>query len=404
MADSSAMADAVDAGALDAALAGRLRDFLASGRAGAAWVTYAPGSGMSRLVRALVEDLRLEPVWVTAAAAKSREFLRTVCRSPVAVTFKRKVLVMDELDVLLSNDAAMLDVAYVVKHSAHVPVVCLLKHTRAARECDLRKKAALALDFPAPPPHALAAVAVAVARAEGLDEARARALCDAAPPGDLRHVLTTLRAGACATARDYVAQTAESVARVFGSCATLDEALRIYGGDAGAVAGGVFETYCDACDTIEQAAGYADSASAGDLIDEHIHARQRWDLAEAHGACAVASAALCLPRRRVALERYGVAWNKNYMRLTKAKQLRAVDRARRERGLAPLGADGAAYVRHMLLAALAAKGPRDATREAFVALAAGAGLDAANVLNVMRLWDSGYTLSTHARVRRWLAA
>ena len=147
----------------------------------AAWITYAPGSGMTTLVRALVDELRLEPVWVSAANAKSREFLRVVCRSPVAVTFKRKVLIMDELDVLLGNEAAMLDVAFVVKHSAHVPVLCLLKHTRAARECDLRKKAAIALDFPAPSPHDLARVAAAVARAEGLDEARARALCELAP-------------------------------------------------------------------------------------------------------------------------------------------------------------------------------------------------------------------------------
>ena len=390
--------------ALDGCMVGRLREWMASGGAGTAWLTGFSGSGMTTLVESLTKEHDMEAVWVTSGTPRSRAFLRDVCRNPVAVNGRRKMLVLDELDVMLGNEAAMLDVSFVVKTSALVvPVVCVLKSTRAARQCELRKKASVVLDFPAPTPAVMARVVADVLGAEGLDLSGVdvEGLCSAAPPGDIRHVMQTLRASTgAAEMRAAGLQTADAVARVFREATTVDEAMRVFWGETGAVSSGIFEAYCQAAAGVEDAAAFADMASCADLVDEKIHATHRWDLLDLYGCLTTASAAVLLPSATVTLQKYGVTWNQDYARCTKAKQLKKVDLRRAEMGLSPLGVGGAAAVRGMLLGLLT-------DREAFCAVCARAGLDAASVLHVMRLWGqlhTEYKLSTHARVKKWLAA
>lgn len=389
--------------ALDPEMVGTLRAWMASGDAGTAWVTGYSGSGMTSLVDALTREHGLEAVWVTSGTPRSRAFLRDVCRNPVAVNGRRKVLVLDELDVMLSNEAAMLDVSYVVKTSALVvPVVCILKATRAARGCELRKKACVVVDFPPPPPPVMARVVAEVARKEGLDisSVDVDAMCAAAPPGDIRHVLQTLRASTdSAELRAASLQTADAVSKLFRDVTTVDEAMRVFWGETGAVSSGVFEVYCQAAAGVEDAAAFADMASCADLVDEKIHATQRWDLLELYGCLTTASAAVMLPPASVSLQKYGVTWNQDYARCTKAKQLKKVDLRRAQGGMSAMGVDGASAVRDILLRLLNDK-------EAFCRVVVGAGLDAASVLQVMRMWGqhhTDYKLSTHARIKKWLA-
>ena len=396
------------ASALDAPMVGRLRVWLASGAAGTAWLTGFSGSGMTVLVDALTREQGLEAVWMTSGTPRTRAFLRDVCRNPVAVNGRRKVLVIDELDVMLGNEAAMLDVSFVVKTSAKVvPVVCVLKSTRAARECELRKKACVVLDFPPPPPDVMARVVTAVALEEGLggaagvDAGVVGAMCAAAPPGDLRHVLQTLRASTpAAEMRTAGLQTCDAVARVFRDCTTVDEAMVLFAGETGAVSTGIFEAYCQAAAGVEDASAYADMASCADLVDAKIHSMHRWELLDLYGCLTTGSAAVVLPPATVSLQKYGVTWNQEYARCTKAKQLKHIEFGRMEAGLSALGVDGVAAVRGMLLRSL-----KD--RDAFCDVCVGAGLDAAAVLRVMRLWGQQHTeykLSTHARVKKWLDA
>ena len=389
--------------ALDPEMVGTLRAWMASGDAGTAWVTGYSGSGMTCLVDALTREHGLEAVWVTSGTPRSRAFLRDVCRNPVAVNGKRKVLVLDELDVMLGNEAAMLDVSYVVRTSALVvPVVCILKSTRAARGCELRKKACVVADFPPPSPAVMARVATEVARDEGLDISHVDvdAMCAAAPPGDIRHVLQTLRASTgAAEMRAACLQTADAVATLFRDATTVDEAMRVFWGETGAVSSGVFEVYCQAAAGVEDAAAFADMASCADLVDEKIHATHRWDMLDLYGCLTTASAAVMLPSAPVTLHKYGVTWNQDYARCTKAKQLKKVDFRRAQAGMSALGVEGASAVRAILLRLLGDK-------EAFCRVAVGAGLDAASVLQVMRMWGqhhTDYKLSTHARVKKWLA-
>ena len=383
--------------ALDTEGVRRVREWLSAGRPGVAWLTGASGSGMTQMVRAATADM--EAVWLTGANLRCRAFLRDVCSNAVAVNFKRKVLVLDELDAVLHNETVMADVAHVCKHHAsRLPVVCILKATRAASACDLARKACLVEHFAPPSAERMLEVVRGALAREGVpfDEARAVELCRAAP-GDIRHVLQTLRASSAAV-RDVTLHTADAVARVFDDVATVAEALRMFGSDPGALAGGVFESYTRACDEVRELVAHADNASAADVVHEHVQGRQRWDMMDIHGALAVASAAVLLPKRAgVKLTKYGTTWNKAYVQASKAKHARGVHAARAERGLSALDGTDLAFVRAMLASSLA-RSPADGAR-----VCRAAGLGAVEALAVMRLWDTGYKLSTHARLKTALA-
>lgn len=383
--------------ALDPGGVRQVRDWLASGAPGVAWLTGAPGSGMTRMVKH--ETRECEAVWMVATDLKSRNFLKDVCSSAWAVNFKRKVLVLDELDAILRNEAVMADVGHVVKHYAsRLPIVCILKATRAATTCELVKKATLVVHFDPPPPERMMAAVRSVLSEEGVPcpDARLRELCEAAP-GDIRHVLQTLRASSDAI-RDISIHTADAVKRVFGDVCGVREALRLFETDPGALASGVFEAYPQAARRVEDMVAHADNASLADVVDEHIHATQRWDLLELHGALTVASAALTVPKHKdTRLTKYGTVWNKTYIQASKAKLIRGINASRAASGLTNLTGLDLAVIRTMLEESMK-RSPSDAAT-----LCRAAGLGAQQALGVMRLWDSGYKLSTHARLKKALA-
>lgn len=379
--------------ALDAEAVARVREWLARpDQAGAAWLTGTPGSGMTSLVRQLTRGM--EAVWLTSATLRSRAFLRDVCSHPLAVSGKRKVLVLDELDVMLGNEAVMLDVAFVVRHNTQVPVLCILKSSRAARTCDLAKKAALVVHFPPPTHEAMVEAVTRVATAENLDLGRIHDLCRAAP-GDIRHVLQTLRAEA-KTTRDVTMPTADAVEHVLAAPMGVRDALALFSADAGALPSGLFEVYWRAAGgDVGACTRYLDMASAGDLVDARIHARHQWDLLDVYGALTVSSAAVTLPRAPgVQLDKHGTLWNKAYAQCSKSKGLRGLALSRATQGMQPLGAPDLAYVRAMVHHAAAA------SPAAAAATAKSAGLDAPSCLHLMRLWDSGYKLATHNKVKK----
>ncbi|KAL4853164.1 Replication factor C large subunit [Chlorella vulgaris] len=359
--------------ALDAGLVAQIREWLARGK-GSAWITGHPGSGMTMMMQALVDELQLEAVWMTPSMPRSRAFLRDVCRTPRAVNGRRKVLVLDELDVVLGNESAMVDVAHVVKADWAVPVVCLLKATRGTRDHELARKASLAVHFPPPSPQDMARVARKVASEEGLQDSNIVDLCRRAPPGDIRHVLQTLRfAAPVAHIRDHTVQTADAVAAVFAEASS-------------------------ACSTIEDAATYADYASNADLVDAAIHSRNQWGLMDFYGCLTTASAVIMLPKARVALHKYGVAWNQKYARDTKIKNMKKINQAVVCAGCQPLRYDGMASLRDIMSGLLT-------DRESFTALCRSLGLGSQDVLKVMRLGKNtdDYKLSVHNRtVKVWL--
>lgn len=223
-----------------------------------------------------------------------------------------------------------------------------------------------------------------------------RPLC-AQAPGDIRHVLTTLRATVTET-RTVGMQTADAVAQLLGSPGGIKRALIMFWADPCGVPNGLFETYWKACGDIRDCTAYLETVSQANLMDECIHSKQRWDLWDAYGVLTTCSADILLPKKTgIKLDKYGTMWNKNYVQCSKTKLLKSVCRTRSMVGGTRLTALDVACIRMMVNSCLP-----DAQRVATVCRAAG--LDALGCLHVMRLWDNGYKLSTHARVKRAFSA
>lgn len=378
--------------ALDPACVDQVRAWLASAPPGLAWLTGAPGSGMTTMVADLASSMGMEAVWLTPSTMGPRAFLREVCSSPLAVNGKRKLLVLDELDVVLGNEAAMAEVCFVVKQNRHVPVVCILKNTRAAKGCDLQRKAALVVHFPQPTHEAVLALVRRTAEDEGLDARGAEAVCVQAP-GDIRHILQTLRASGKET-RTISMQTADAVAALLAEPHSVPAALALFSADSGGIPSGLFETYLGASSDIRACSAYADYASMGDLVDECIHGKQRWDLLEVFGALTASSAAIVLPRKAgVTLDKYGVLWNKTYVQCSRAKLVRAIALTRMQGGLGHIPVEDLGLVRRVL---------HTSNVEQLAQRCRAAGLDALGCLHLMRLWDTGYKLSMHNRLKKVL--
>ena len=382
--------------ALDPDKIDKIQAWLLAGTPGIAWLTGSSGSGMTTMVTHLTRDM--EAVWLTTGSLRSRAFLREVCSSPWAVNGKRKVLILDELDVLLGNESAMADVAFLTKNNHAIPVICVLKSTRAALACDMCRKASLVVHFEPPSLEAMVAAASRVAALEKLDvrPGGIEALCKATP-GDIRHVLQSLRADSV-TARDVDVQTADAVAAVFGpSVGTVQDALRLFSADTGAIPSGVFEVYWQASHDIRDCAAFADMASLGDVVDSCIHTKQRWDLLDVYGSLTTASAAIMLPPcAHITLDKFGTIWNKNYILCAKSKTVKALASSRMERGSTALGAMDVALVRHMFTTALSSS-LQDA-----VHVCRAAQLDAQSCLHMMRLWSTGYKLNVHNKLKQLL--
>lgn len=384
--------------ALDAGMVARLQDWLgalwSTPEAQVAWLTAPAGSGLTHLVRCLTRDW--ESVWFNTACTCSRAFLKDVCSNPRAVNGKQKILILDELDVVLSNENTMVDINFLFKHAARIPIICVLKSTRVAVGCDLAKKCALVLHFPVPATHdMLRCISHAVAPTT-VDLDRAATLC-LKTPGDVRHVIRALQASATHT-RDVTMSTQAAVSTLLTATTTVQDALALFWGDTCFVPHSLFECYWQAAGDIRQCTAYADMASAADVVDERIHAKARWDLLEFYGCLTTASAALALPKAPVEITKFGTLWNKNYMHCARIKTFKNINSDRVKLAghpLAWLDAVDLAFIRRMV---------HPMPHDHIAAFCAGNHIGALGLLHIMRLWNSDYKLSKHNRVRALLAA
>jgi hypothetical protein len=402
-----------------------LRAWMASGARGPALVTAGPGSGLTTLLALLVREVGLDAVWVGSATPRIKQLLQQAGASPVSVTLRRKIIVVDELDALAAGDAmAMADALAFARSAPPLPVLFASHATRSQKSLEFaRAWPRFALGRPAAP--ALAAYLGGVARKHGVpaDEGALRALADRVR-GDVRAALMALELvrggggdGAAAAVVDVKDERADGLdlaeAILRGERgATVPECLRVFGMEPAVVPMGVYENYLSSLgrDDLRAACEVAHGFSDADLVDRYLYARQAWDVMEAYGVCCVAAPSLALRRHRrrppppsYGIAKFGTVWSKVYNMCAKAKHVKQLAAALAEAGVQPLGVCDLSWVRARLKAVVQ-RG--DATDEDV--RAACWPLGAAQVLCLARL-DPGpggsawYKQAVHARVRRALA-
>lgn len=342
--------------ALEGPVADGLRTWLADDVAPrAGYATAGVGAGLTTLVASIIDDLRLEPVWLTPSATKNVvEALRDARRTRLAATGKRKVIVLDEFEC--SDRGA---VAAAAEHlpDAKVPkLLCLGHPTRSKKAVEFAKRWAR-FDFP--------------------------------DVGDVRFAAT-----GCGD-KDVFLDGLDGVDLVLRKDgATVAGLWRAHESEPGAIPAGVFENYPhvlsseDAYDVLV-ASRVSDSFSLADVIAEQTFGT--WDDL---WVISTVAAGMELQKRfgtatDFRADKFGTMWSRMHNARAKAKNVALVNSARQASGLERMTPEDLAWQRAMISSAVA---DEDLLRACH-------GLDERTVLAVMRLGTGPYN---HARVKKLL--
>lgn len=316
---------------LDAAVAGRLRSWIAAAAPGSvAWASASPGGGLSTLVRLLACECGVEIVVCSGGDAAGRAEISRAGASAVTVTLAPKILVIENIDGLQPSCAS--EVAAIVRES-RAPVLLLdrsgVRERRSRLAAGVLRAGAACFEFPRGRARDILSIVSAVS--SGRPPAPGSIVAAAA--GDLRAALTALDGTHAARyARDSLASLkflcSDRAAR------TVQEALRAHADDD-SISGAYFDYYLTAADAddLGVATAIADAFSSAAAAGSRA-APPPYLL----GALTCAAPSLLLgarpPPRRHAT--FATEWNRSNQSRTREHALRAVSGRRRALGLSDL--------------------------------------------------------------------
>ena len=308
----------------------------------------------SGVIKHAVARADFEPVYVSMHGLAGVD-LASAARSPIAVTFKKKVIVVFEYDAIASSDqSTMLQVSAAIKFNK-VPVV-LVGTTFKAKAIDVPKHATLfVVESDDPHDHIRAISKFSGKKDNMMDKGLA------------------------------------------GAEAALRGIQQDYRGD-GIALGGVFDNYLNA-----PTPGFVDIADAFSWADVVSESMCRGGVFEdIYSFVPVSTAAHAFRDVTLApkIVTFGTVWSKTNAMYAKVNNAKNVSKNVSEVGKSVYlwkTTDGLDHVRGMIVASLSHK-----TIPETAALVKAAGLDAGSLLSLMRLWKSKYTLATHAKIKKLL--
>lgn len=419
-----------------------LRAWMASGTPGPALAAAGPGAGLTTLIQLLVRETGVDAVWIGCATPKIRALLAHTGNSPVSVTMRRKLIVIDEFDAFSSGpDAtAVTDVLAYAKSKPPVAVLFATHTTRSQKTLEFAKGWPQ-FQLGRPSAARIERVLTAACAVAGIDDDAARDIDLAAlarrVKGDVRAALMALdlssrRRAVVAASSSSSVDTKAVVAS--SSVDTKDEAsdaldlteavlrdqrghdvaecLRMFfATESSVLSMGIFENYLASLKQQGDLAAVldvSDSFSQADILDRYMYSRQAWDLHDIYGVFAVAGPSMGLHRRRTSranpglgVTKFGSVWSKAYNACAKIKGVRALATAYAEAGLAPRTVTDLGVVRLALRRALQDKAPDDVVKRWCHPLTA------AQIMSLMRLsvgaeGSTWYKQSMHEFVKRVL--
>lgn len=306
------------------------------------------------MMKRVVEEAHVEPVYVSMHGLAGVD-LASAARSPIAVTFKKKVIIVFEYDAIASSDqSTMLHVSAAIKLNT-VPCI-LVGNTFKAKAIDVPKKSTL-FTVVSDDPHDHIRVVYSM-------------------PGKKDSMLDKGLAGAEAA---------------------LQGIQQDYRGD-GIALGGVFDNYLvetPGLDTIAEAFSWAD------VVSEGMCRAGAFD--DVYSFVPVSTAAHVFKdhKKKTMIATFGTVWSKTNAMYAKVNNSRTIARTIAEAGKSTCAwkpTDGLDHVRGMITSSLGVGVQQTAE------VAKNAGLSSASLLLLMRLWKSKYTLATHAKVKKILDA
>lgn len=359
-----------------------------------AFATAHVGSGLSTLVRLLVRELRLEPIWIHAGTKHVPELLADAGASSIAANGRQKIIVVDEFDSVSADKRTMTAVMDYAKSGGKTKMLCAGHPSRSSKASEFAAKWTR-FDFPKVSTRKIEAAL----RAAGFDPDVVRNVA-ADARGDLRAAFNALELSTdgktVAAAKDDFVEGLDGVDIVLGlEPISVREALNMHAFDSSVVPMGVFENYTQCLDKtdIRIAADVSEAFSLADVVNDAMYATHNFDLAGAHGAFSVASPALDLRRRtnakEICAEKFGTVWSRIYNSKAKEKNARTINAKRLTAGHRSMAVEDMSYQRLMIETSL--------TKSDRKLVDACGCLGENEVLLLMRLGFSSYK---HARIKK----
>jgi len=295
-------------------------------------------------VKRAVERADAEPVYISMGGVAGVD-IASAAHTPIAVTFKKKVIVVYEFDAIVSCDPSTCAAISAAIKKNRVPVI-LVANSFRSKGSEL-------------------------------------------PKG---HVFFTLD-----LQNDVVPIYSKKIKGVDGAKDALRGVEAEYRGD-GIALGGVFDNYLNhAATPIDAALRIANSFSSADIAAEGMRRCGCFDDPYSFLPISMAAHVFRELGATPTIGTFGTVWSKTNAMYAKMNSGRVVERAMVDAGSRQAwhAAAGIDMVRCMVSAALA----RDDVRGA-ADVADRAGLTHAALLATMRLWKSKYNLATHAKIRK----
>ena len=302
-----------------------------------------PTGNDAPFVKRAVEHSDAEPVYISMGGVAGID-IASAAQTPIAVTFKKKVIIVYEFDAIVSCDPSTCAAISAAIKKNRVPVI-LVANSFRSKGSEL-------------------------------------------PKG---HVFFSL-----AEKNDVIPIYSKKIKGIDGAKDALRGVEAEYRGD-GIALGGVFDNYLNHATPIDAALRIANSFSSADIAAESMRRCGCFDDPYSFLPISMASHVFRELGATPTIGTFGTVWSKTNAMYAKMNSSRVVERAMVDAGSRQAwhAAAGIDTVRCMVSAALA----RDDVREA-ADVADRAGLTHAALLATMRLWKTKYTLATHAKIRK----
>jgi len=277
----------------------------------------------------------------------------SAARSPIAVTFRRKVIVVFDYDAIVSNNQPFLTHITTAMKLNIVPVVLVAQEmTGKTATLPVKHHHTITVEHPPEVSSDEYAITIVYGKKDTFDD---KGLIGA------QHALE---------GRTDVDYRGDNIAY-----------------------GGVYDSYLESCPNTS-ACTVAEAYSWSDVIGDSMYGIA--DDLYSYVPLMTAATAFSSSSKRGTVKSFGVVWSKNNARYAKVKNIQTIQRTMLDTQKRIFGiCDGLDFCRSILTKFIHAKQYADAAR-----FATRIGLDAQSLILLMRLWKTKYTLSIHAKVKQ----
>lgn len=320
-------------------------------------VTIPEGVVVVDEIHAAVEGAGMESVCIDMNGLHGVD-LYSAARSPIAVTFRRKVIVVFDYDAIVSHNQPFLTHITSAMKLNIVPVVLVAQHmTGKTATLPVKGHHVITVPLPPPPP----------------------------PPPEEEYEITIVY-----SKKD----TFEDKGLLGAQHALCGRTDVDYRGDNIAY-GGVFDSYLESCPN-DAAHNIAEAYSWSDVVGDTMYGVAENDVYSFVPLMTTAAVFSSRPSTSKKVKSFGVVWSKNNARYAKVKNIQTIQSTMLDVQKRTLGLlNGMDFCRTWITTMCRQK---EYARAA--AFATQLGLTPQTLILLMRLWKTKYTLSIHAKVKQ----